>query len=140
MGVAGDPDITGCIGGQHFEFEVKRPGEQPTPLQARRLREWTRAGALAARGCVIDADQSAGVLLGLPERNGALNKGVCKRRKPEIPQADLGATKRNPMVPLAPPPDRLRNGEFAAARTRAQVLAEKRGSRARRPTQENRAV
>ena len=48
LGVAGDPDITGCIAGHHFEFEVKRPGEQPTPLQARRLREWTEAGALAA--------------------------------------------------------------------------------------------
>lgn len=47
MGVAGDPDITGCIGGRHFEFEVKRPGELPTPLQVRRLREWTEAGAVA---------------------------------------------------------------------------------------------
>jgi hypothetical protein len=48
MGVAGDPDITGCINGRHFEFEVKRPGEQPTPLQARRLSEWRSVGALAA--------------------------------------------------------------------------------------------
>ena len=48
LGVAGDPDITGCIDGRHFEFEVKRPGERPTALQARRLREWAEAGALAA--------------------------------------------------------------------------------------------
>jgi hypothetical protein len=47
-GVAGDPDITGCIRGRHFEFEVKRSGERPTPLQARRLRDWQRAGALVA--------------------------------------------------------------------------------------------
>jgi hypothetical protein len=48
MGAAGDPDITGCIFGRHFELEVKRPGEQPTALQARRLREWAAAGSLAA--------------------------------------------------------------------------------------------
>ncbi|HLH16236.1 MAG TPA: hypothetical protein VKX45_03405 [Bryobacteraceae bacterium] len=48
LGVTGDPDITGCIGGRHFEFEVKRPGERPTALQMHRLREWTEAGALAA--------------------------------------------------------------------------------------------
>lgn len=47
LGVAGDPDITGCLHGRHFEFEVKRPGEHPTPLQERRLREWVDAGALA---------------------------------------------------------------------------------------------
>lgn len=48
MGVAGEPDITGCLHGHHFEFEVKRPGEQPTALQYHRLREWTDAGALTA--------------------------------------------------------------------------------------------
>jgi len=47
-GVAGDPDITGCIRGRHFELEVKRPGQQPTPLQARRLAEWRNAGAITA--------------------------------------------------------------------------------------------
>jgi hypothetical protein len=47
-GVAGDPDITGCICGRHFEFEVKRAGQQPTPLQARRLREWAEAGSMVA--------------------------------------------------------------------------------------------
>lgn len=48
MGVAGDPDITGCLAGQHFEFEVKRPGGQPTPLQQRRIDDWRRAGAVVA--------------------------------------------------------------------------------------------
>jgi hypothetical protein len=46
MGVGGDSDITGCIRGWHFELEVKRPGERPTPLQLRRLREWRYAGAI----------------------------------------------------------------------------------------------
>ena len=48
MGVAGDPDITACIGGRHLELEVKRPGEHLTALQAKRLQEWASAGALAA--------------------------------------------------------------------------------------------
>lgn len=48
MGVAGDPDITGCIRGRHFELEVKRPGGKPTPLQEKRLREWREAGAVVA--------------------------------------------------------------------------------------------
>ena len=48
MGVAGDPDITGCLNGRHLEFEVKRAGQQPTVLQARRLEEWRRPGAVVA--------------------------------------------------------------------------------------------
>jgi hypothetical protein len=46
MGVAGDPDLYGTVGGRHFEIEVKRPGSQLTKLQAQRLREWAQAGAL----------------------------------------------------------------------------------------------
>lgn len=46
MGVAGDPDLYGTIGGRHFEIEVKRPGSQLTKLQAQRLREWAQAGAI----------------------------------------------------------------------------------------------
>ncbi len=46
MGVAGDPDLYGTVGGRHFEIEVKRPGSRLTELQAQRLREWARAGAI----------------------------------------------------------------------------------------------
>lgn len=49
MGVAGDPDLYGSIGGRHFEIEVKRPGDpssQLTELQRQRLREWEQAGAI----------------------------------------------------------------------------------------------
>ena len=46
MGVAGDPDLTGCYRGLHFEMEVKREGEQPTKLQQVRLDQWGRAGAI----------------------------------------------------------------------------------------------
>jgi hypothetical protein len=48
MGVAGDPDVTGCLRGRHLELEVKRPGQRPTPLQAKRLEEWKQAGAVTA--------------------------------------------------------------------------------------------
>lgn len=48
MGVAGDPDIDACIRGRSVQLEVKRPGERPTALQAKRLEEWRKAGALAA--------------------------------------------------------------------------------------------
>ena len=43
--IAGDPDLYFLIGGVHIECELKRPGEQPTPLQRHRLAEWARAGA-----------------------------------------------------------------------------------------------
>lgn len=49
MGVAGDPDLYGSIGGRHFEIEVKRPSDpssQLTELQRQRLREWEQAGAI----------------------------------------------------------------------------------------------
>jgi len=49
MGVAGDPDLYGTVGGRHFEIEVKRPNDpssQLTKLQAQRLQEWKMAGAL----------------------------------------------------------------------------------------------
>lgn len=46
-GVAGDPDVYGCANGRAFAIEVKRPGENPTPLQQQRLAEWQAAGALA---------------------------------------------------------------------------------------------
>ncbi len=46
MGVAGEPDIDACLCGRSLQLEVKRPGEQPTPLQRKRLGEWRQAGAI----------------------------------------------------------------------------------------------
>jgi hypothetical protein len=46
-GVSGDPDLYGSAGGRHFEIEVKRPGEHPTPLQRARLDQWRASGALS---------------------------------------------------------------------------------------------
>lgn len=45
-GVAGDPDIYGSLNGKHVELEAKAPGERPTVLQERRLREWAETGAI----------------------------------------------------------------------------------------------
>ena len=61
MGMAGDPDLYGTINGQHFEIEVKRPGENLTPLQAQRLNEWQLGGALVA---VAHNPEEALLLLG----------------------------------------------------------------------------
>ena len=43
----GWPDIVGCHAGVLFCIEVKRPGGRATPLQARELDLWRRAGAVA---------------------------------------------------------------------------------------------
>lgn len=43
--VVGDPDLYGSIDGWHVEIEVKVPGEKPTRLQLKRLRDWYYTGA-----------------------------------------------------------------------------------------------
>lgn len=65
MGVAGDPDLYGTVGGRHFEIEVKRPDDpssQLTKLQAQRLQEWRMAGALVG---VARSVEDARQILGL---------------------------------------------------------------------------
>jgi hypothetical protein len=51
--VAGDPDLYGSWNGQHVEIEVKRPGEEPTPLQKKRLADWNESGAMVAVCCSV---------------------------------------------------------------------------------------
>jgi hypothetical protein len=46
--VRGDPDLYLLYAGRHVEIELKRPGENPTPLQWKRLEEWAAGGAVAA--------------------------------------------------------------------------------------------
>jgi len=43
---AGAPDINACYRGRSVQIEVKRPGEKPTRIQLKRLREWQEAGAV----------------------------------------------------------------------------------------------
>jgi hypothetical protein len=42
----GEPDITGCYKGLHFEIELKAPGKKPTVLQQKKMDEWEKAGAI----------------------------------------------------------------------------------------------
>lgn len=44
---AGLPDLIGCLRGRFFAIEVKRPGEQPTALQAQELRRIRQAYGFA---------------------------------------------------------------------------------------------
>jgi hypothetical protein len=56
----GDPDIIGCLFGRMFCIEVKQPGEEPTVLQAKRLRDWARAGAIT--GCAHSKAEAQWIL------------------------------------------------------------------------------
>jgi hypothetical protein len=62
MGFMGDPDLYGVlVGGQHFEIEVKQPGNSPTALQLQRLAEWRAAGAIT--GVAHNVDEALTILL-----------------------------------------------------------------------------
>ena len=63
-GFAGDPDLTGCYLGRHFELEVKTPTGALTRLQEARLAEWSRAGAITA---VVRSVDEALTALGIKE-------------------------------------------------------------------------
>lgn len=43
----GTPDLLACVRGRFVACELKQPGNKPSPLQYKRLREWAAAGALA---------------------------------------------------------------------------------------------
>ena len=60
FGKAGTPDITGCIDGRRFDFEVKRPGGKVSPLQWKELREWEAAGGVT--GVVYSVDDVKNIL------------------------------------------------------------------------------
>jgi hypothetical protein len=58
----GQPDLIGCFDGRSFCLEVKQPGKKATPLQEKRLREWSEAGALT--GVVTSVDEVREVVYG----------------------------------------------------------------------------
>jgi hypothetical protein len=60
--VAGLADLYGCLSGRHFELEVKRPGERPTPIQEHMLSTFAIAGAIT--GCAHSVDEALDVLRG----------------------------------------------------------------------------
>lgn len=43
----GQPDISGCYRGRRFDFEVKRPGKEPTELQKAQIRKFQDAGSVS---------------------------------------------------------------------------------------------
>jgi hypothetical protein len=63
MAAAGDPDLTGCFRGRHFELEVKAPGGRLTRIQEVRLEEWRAAGAVVG---VVHSAGEALCALGIP--------------------------------------------------------------------------
>jgi len=60
MAAAGDPDLTGCYRGRHFELEVKAVGGRLSRIQEVRLNEWHRAGAVV--GIVHSPDEALATL------------------------------------------------------------------------------
>ena len=51
---AGKQDILACVAGRHVEIELKRPGEEPRPLQDRVRQQWERAGAITGVAHSVD--------------------------------------------------------------------------------------
>ena len=60
MAAAGDPDLTGCYRGRHFELEVKAPGGRLSRIQEVRLKEWHEAGPVV--GVVHSAEEALAAL------------------------------------------------------------------------------
>jgi hypothetical protein len=50
FGKSGVPDIVGCLYGTFVGIEVKRPGKDPTAIQARRMSEIARTNGYAVAG------------------------------------------------------------------------------------------
>lgn len=80
-GRAGKPDITGCLAGQRFELEVKRPGGKPTKLQLAKLKKWHEAGAIA--DVVESVDEVRAALLDFAAENGITLPPVHKSNEPK---------------------------------------------------------
>jgi len=47
ISLSGEPDIVACLKGQFIGIEVKKPGEQPRPLQEHKLQLIRNAGGIA---------------------------------------------------------------------------------------------
>ncbi len=95
MGVAGDPDLYGTIHGRHFEIEVKRPdaGSELTGLQAVRLEQWRRAGAIV--GVARSVEEAMHLLL--PLRRGVGQVAMAHARD----LVRLGIIDREALLPVA---------------------------------------
>lgn len=53
---AAEVDLYGSYKGRAVFLEVKRPGQRPTPRQAKMIRDWEATGAIS--GCVTSAEEA----------------------------------------------------------------------------------
>ena len=67
FGRKGEPDISVCYRGHRIELEVKQPGENPEPIQKKRLREWRSAGATVG---VVRSLDDAKTIIAEVDKNG----------------------------------------------------------------------
>ena len=68
---AGQPDILACVRGRMLQIEMKSPtlkAAKPTPLQAKRLREWGDAGAVTM--CANSHEEVAATVFALLDDPG----------------------------------------------------------------------
>lgn len=61
---AGTPDILACLKGRMWCIECKAQEEEPSPLQKKRLDEWSKAGAVTM--LVWDVEQLRALLRAVP--------------------------------------------------------------------------
>ena len=59
---AGTPDVHATAEGQSYWLEVKKDDEEPTRLQAQRLKEWAAAGAIT--GVVRSVEEAVEIVNG----------------------------------------------------------------------------
>jgi hypothetical protein len=59
---SGTPDIDAVVDGVPYKFECKLPGEPPTVIQRKRLREWRDAGAVA--GVIYSKAEALAIIAG----------------------------------------------------------------------------
>ena len=60
----GTPDLLGCLNGRMWCIECKAEEEEPSPLQKKRLDEWSKAGAVTM--LVWDVEQLRALLRAMP--------------------------------------------------------------------------
>jgi hypothetical protein len=76
----GRADITGASRGVRVEIEVKRPGEQPTDLQAKWLREMRELGCIS--GVAYSEEDAIEILESFfPAQTTACQSSCCRDRR-----------------------------------------------------------
>jgi hypothetical protein len=58
----GTPDIDAVVAGVAYKLEAKLPGEKPTSIQSKRLREWAAAGAVV--GVIYSKAEALAIIAG----------------------------------------------------------------------------